>query len=127
MTPIRARSEADPLPMTPVAVWRCSRCGYDLVEYSGAELSEPPLCEDICRGPAYSFPYPNPRVDRQLERILVVPVEEVERAADLAERYGEALIAIGAALVADDLNPRGRIMRARGVIAGLEEGVRVAS
>lgn len=47
--------------------------------------------------------------------------DELERATALAERYGEAIRAIGAALVAEDLNDRGRIMRARGVIAGLHE------
>lgn len=52
------------------------------------------------------------------ERALGLP--EAERATDLAERYGEAILKIGAALVAEDLDQPGRIMRARGVIAGLE-------
>jgi hypothetical protein len=104
----------------PVAVWRCPRCGYDRVEYPGDRATpETWLCEDpCCKGPAWSV---TPASERQLERIPVVAVAKIEHATDLAERYGEAIVKIGAALVAEDLNPRGRIMRARGVIAGLGE------
>jgi len=45
--------------------------------------------------------------------------EAAERATDLAERYSEAIMKIAAALVAEDLNPNGRIMRARIIIVGL--------
>jgi hypothetical protein len=48
-------------------------------------------------------------------------VDALERAVAQAERYGEALERIAEALNASDLNDRGRIMRARGVIAGLYE------
>jgi hypothetical protein len=47
--------------------------------------------------------------------------ELVERATSLAERYGEAIISIRAALGVSHLNDRGRITRARCVIAGLDE------
>jgi hypothetical protein len=48
-------------------------------------------------------------------------INALERAIAQAERYGEALERIAEALNSSDLNDRGRIMRARGVIAGLYE------
>jgi hypothetical protein len=54
-------------------------------------------------------------VDAERERML----ETAMRASELAERYGATLIAISEALSSDGLSDRGRIMRARAVMAGL--------
>lgn len=106
----------------PIAIWRCSRCGYDIVEYASDDRpAEAWACEDVCRGNATHVPFPVPESDRQMDRIAIVPLGEVEHATDLAECYGETVLRIADALVADDLNDRGRIMRARGFIAGLAE------
>lgn len=46
---------------------------------------------------------------------------KLEEATALAERYGEAIIQISEALTAENLRHSGRVMRARGIIVGLDE------
>jgi hypothetical protein len=58
---------------------------------------------------------------RERERVLREALEGIARATLLAERYGEAIVSISAALNAEDLNDKGRIMQVRGLIAGLDK------
>lgn len=47
-------------------------------------------------------------------------VEAVEKATAAAERYGRAIVAISEVLASDTLSDRGKVMRVRLVLVGLD-------